>query len=179
MLTVGKISSADLCSCRFARENRHRKLFDGHGLDTGLFRPSKKICQRVGWRKQGLLWIVAAQTLAAYTHMWIWQRARACASYGFDLAWSETWTRDCRQWMRQRAACRASRMGAFHEDSPRGIDSASQRPRCALRSHGYGAGRKWRRVLRASPTRKIPKIFSKINRPAWRLNVESCAENNF
>jgi hypothetical protein len=48
MLTVGKIGSADLCSCRFARENRHCKLFDGHGLDTGLFRPSKKIFQRVG-----------------------------------------------------------------------------------------------------------------------------------
>jgi len=36
-----------------------------------------------------------AQTLAACTQMRIRQRATACASHGFDLARSETWTKDC------------------------------------------------------------------------------------
>jgi hypothetical protein len=37
----------------------------------------------------------AVQTLAACTQMRIRQRATACASRWFDLARSETWTKDC------------------------------------------------------------------------------------
>jgi hypothetical protein len=51
--------------------------------------------------------------------------------------------------------------GPYRRDNPRWLDSAGQRPHRALRSHGYEAGRKW-----SSPTRKIPGMFSKINRPA-------------
>ena len=69
--------------------------------------------------------------------------------------------------------------GACRGDSPRELDSAGQRPRRALCLHDNGVGRKWRRVPGASQPGKIPGIFSKINRPAWRLNVESCSENNF
>jgi len=54
---------------------------------------------------------------------------------------------------------------AYHGDSTRGLDNAGLRPRCMLCSHGYRAVRKWRRVPGASPTRKILRIFSKINRP--------------
>jgi hypothetical protein len=39
----GKISTADLCSCRFVGENRQRRFFDEHGLDAGLARPCRKI----------------------------------------------------------------------------------------------------------------------------------------
>jgi len=37
----------------------------------------------------------AAQELAGCTQMRIRQRATTCASHGFDLARSETWTKDC------------------------------------------------------------------------------------
>jgi hypothetical protein len=43
MPTGGEIGSADLCSCRFVGENRHRRLFDEHELDAGLARPFRKI----------------------------------------------------------------------------------------------------------------------------------------
>jgi len=39
----GKISTADLCSCRFVGENRQCRFFDEHGLDAGLARPCRKI----------------------------------------------------------------------------------------------------------------------------------------
>ena len=45
MPTVGEIGSANLCSCKFIKENQQRKLFDKHGLDAGLSRLGNKIHQ--------------------------------------------------------------------------------------------------------------------------------------
>nr|TKS17248.1 hypothetical protein D5086_0000015310 [Populus alba] len=52
-------------------------------------------------------------------------------------------------------AYHASCRGAYHGDNPRRLDSAGQHPHHVLRSQGYGAGRKWRRVPGASPAWKV------------------------
>jgi len=153
-------------------ENRQRRFFDEHGLDAGLAGPGRKIRQgdtltkteAVGENQQPTRrceFGSARQLVQVMGSPWLdLKPGRGIVDAGRASA----------------AACRARCRGACRRDSPRGPDSAGQCPRRALRSHGYG--RKWR-VPGASPARKIPGNFSKINQPAWRLNVESCTENNF
>jgi hypothetical protein len=45
MPTVGKIGSADLCSCRFVKEKSAAQIVDKHGLDDGLSMLSRKTRQ--------------------------------------------------------------------------------------------------------------------------------------
>jgi hypothetical protein len=54
-----------------------------------------KLIRGIGWRELKLSRNSTGQTLEACTQMWIQQRATACASRWFDLARSETWTKDC------------------------------------------------------------------------------------
>jgi len=84
------------------------QIVDEHGLEDGLSRPSSKTRQgdrltrtgaiaEFGSADIGILHAdvnSAAQTLTACTQMRIWQHATACASHGFDLVRSETWTKD-------------------------------------------------------------------------------------
>jgi len=109
MPTVGEISSADLCGCRFVKGKSAAQIVDEHGLDDGMSKPGRKtrqghrltrtgVVEEFGSEDIGSLHAdanSAAQELAACTQMRIRQRAAACASQGLDLARSKTWTKDC------------------------------------------------------------------------------------
>jgi len=108
---------------------------------------------------------------AAYTQMRIRQRAILMQVMG------SPWP-DLKPGRASAAACRAPCRGGLPLRQP---SRARQRKPASLTRAALAqlrAGRKWR-VPGASLARKIPGNFSKINRPAWRLNMESCAENNF
>ena len=95
MPTVGEIGSADLYGCRFVKEKSATRLLTNMGLTMECPSQAGKLVRGIGWREQGLSRNSAAKTLAACTQMRIRQRATACASCWFNLARSETWTKDC------------------------------------------------------------------------------------
>jgi hypothetical protein len=109
MLTVGEISSAYLCGCRFVKGKSAVQIVDEHEIDDGMSKPDRKTRQghrltrtwaveEFGSEDIGNLHAdanLAVQELAACTQMRIRQRAAACASQGLDLARSKTWTKDC------------------------------------------------------------------------------------
>jgi hypothetical protein len=161
--------------------NRQRRFFDEHGLDDGLSRLGKKIrpgdtLTKRRWFRHGghNVGIGSADEIGKVGRIGSrccrgqWQPTRRCefsSARWLVQVMGSTWP-DLKPGRGTVDAGRDRAGWACRGDSPHGLDSAGQRPRRALRSHGYGAGRKWRRVPGASPARKIPGIFSKINRPA-------------
>jgi len=91
------------------KEKSAMQIVDEHGLDARMSRPGRKTRQGYRLTRTGAVEKFnsanissphadansAAQELTACTQMRIQQRTTTCASHGFDLARSKTWTKDC------------------------------------------------------------------------------------